>query len=245
MPEEGRVKAKELTMLKPEDYFDLTKTKFPDIFDGVEYVWDALKRLPEYVQSHLKPGAHGEVKPGAYVEDNVFIGKGTVVEPGAVIKGPAIIGEDCEIRKGAYVRGNVIVGDGAVVGNSCELKVAFLFDGANVPHFAYVGDSILGWKTHLGAGVKISNVKLIREPIVVTVGGVKYNTGLIKFGAIIGDRCDIGCNSVLNPGSMIGPNTVMYTNVMWRGVCPPSSVVKLRQTVEVVPRRSNAGQDAP
>jgi NDP-sugar pyrophosphorylase family protein len=225
-------------MLKPSDFFDLSKTKFAAIYEGCEFVWDALKRLPAFVEEALKPGIHGKVMNGAHVlSDDVFIGKGTVVEPGAVIKGPAIIGENCEIRKGAYLRGTVIVGDGAVVGNSCELKVALLHDGANVPHFAYVGDSLMGYKAHLGAGVKVSNVKLIREPVVVEVNGRKYNTGLIKFGAVVGDNCDIGCNSVLNPGSLIGPGSIMYTNVMWRGYVPPRSVVKMRQALEVVPRR--------
>lgn len=225
-------------MLKPSDFFDLSKTKHAAIYEGCEFVWEALARLPDYIKEILKPGIEGTVMDGAHLlSDDIFVGKGTVVEPGAVIKGPAIIGEACEIRKGAYLRGNVIVGDGAVVGNSCELKVAFLHDGANVPHFAYVGNSLLGHKAHLGAGVKISNVKLIREPIVVTVEGTAYNTGLIKFGAAIGDHVDIGCNSVLNPGSLIGPGSIMYTNVQWRGYLPPKSVVKMRQEQEVVPRR--------
>ncbi len=224
-------------MLKPEDFFDLSKTKHAELFDGVEYVWDALKRLADYVKEDLKPGIEGKLMTGAYVSENVFIGKGTVVEPGACVKGPAIVGENCELRKGCYIRENVIIGDGVVVGNSSELKGAMMFDNSQVPHFGYVGDSIMGWKAHLGAGVKLSNVKLIREPIVVVVEGVSYNTGLIKFGAIIGDECDIGCNSVLNPGSLVGRRTVIYTNVSWRGYCPPNSVVKLRQTIEVAPRR--------
>ncbi len=224
-------------MLKPEDFFDLSKTKHADIFAGVEYVWEALKRISDYVEKNLKPGIEGEVLPGACVGENVFIGKGTVVEPGAYVKGPAIIGENCELRNGCYIRENVIVGDGVVVGNSSELKGSLMFDNSQIPHFAYVGDSIMGWRAHLGAGVKLSNVKLIREPIVVMVEGKSYNTGLIKFGAIIGDEVDIGCNSVLNPGTIIGKRTVMYTNVCWRGYCPPNSVVKLRQTIEVAPRR--------
>jgi NDP-sugar pyrophosphorylase family protein len=129
------------------------------------------------------------------------------------------------------------VGDGVTVGNSSEVKNSLMFDNSQIPHFAYVGDSIMGWRAHLGAGVKLSNVKLIREPIVVVVEGKSYNTGLIKFGAIIGDEVDIGCNSVLNPGSIIGRRTVMYTNVAWRGYCPANSVVKLRQNVEVASRR--------
>jgi len=225
-------------MLKPSDFFDLSRTKHAAIYEGCEFVWDALKRLPDFIREILNPGIEGTVMDGAHLlSDEVFIGKGTVVEPGAVIKGPAIIGEDCEIRKGAYLRGNVIVGDGAVVGNSCELKVALLHDGANVPHFAYVGDSLLGYKAHLGAGVKVSNVKLIREPVVVVVDGQAYNTGLIKFGAVVGDNVDVGCNSVLNPGSLIGPGSLVYTNTQWRGYLPPRSIAKMRQEQEVVLRR--------
>ena len=225
-------------MLKPSDFFDLSKTRHAAIYEGCEFVWEALKRLPDFIKEVLKPGIEGKVMAGAHLlAEDIFIGKGTVVEPGAVIKGPTIIGENCEIRKGAYIRGTAIVGDGAVVGNSCELKVALLHDGANVPHFAYVGDSLLGYKAHLGAGVKVSNVKLIREPVVVVVQGQAYNTGLIKFGAVVGDHVDIGCNSVLNPGSLIGPWSIMYTNVQWRGYLPPRSVAKMRQEQEIVPRR--------
>lgn len=224
-------------MLRPEDFFDLSKSKHSDIFDGVEFVWDALKRIPDYVKANLEPGIHGTVSNLAYVADDVYIGPGTVVEPGVMIKGPTIIGADCEIRAGAYIRGNVIVGDRAVVGNSTELKVCLLFDEANIPHFAYVGDSIFGWKSHLGAGVKISNLKITRTPVVVTIEGVRYETGLKKFGAIIGDEAEVGCNSVLNPGTMIGPRTLTYTNISLFGYYPPDSLVKLRQTHEVVERR--------
>lgn len=153
-----------------------------------------------------------------------------------MIKGPTIIGANCEIRCGAYIRGGVVVGDKAVVGNSCELKVCLLFDEANVPHFSYVGDSILGWKSHLGAGVKISNLKVTRRPVVVTINGTRYDTGLRKFGAIIGDEAEVGCNSVLNPGTLLGKRTLTYTNVSLRGYYPPDSFVKLRQKQVVVSR---------
>ena len=225
-------------MLAPSDFFDLSKTRHAAIYEGCEFVWDALKKLPDYINDVLKPGVEGTVMDGAHLlSDEIFIGKGTVVEPGAVIKGPAIIGEDCEIRTGAYLRGNVIVGSGSVVGNSCELKVALLHEGATVPHFAYVGDSLLGYKAHLGAGVKVSNVKLIRENVVVVVDGTAYDTGLIKFGAVVGDNVDVGCNSVLNPGSLIGAGSIMYTNTQWRGYLPPKSIAKMKQVQEVVPRR--------
>jgi NDP-sugar pyrophosphorylase family protein len=171
------------------------------------------------------------------VADDVYLGPGTVVEPGAMIKGPSIIGANCEIRAGAYIRGNVIVGDGAVVGNSTELKLCLLFDEANIPHFAYVGDSIFGWRSHLGAGVKVSNLKITRTPVVVTIDGVRYETGLKKFGAIVGDEAEVGCNSVLNPGTMLGKRSLTYTNVSLAGYIPPDSFVKVRQVQEIVERK--------
>jgi NDP-sugar pyrophosphorylase family protein len=225
-------------MVKPEDFFDMSKCPCPEIFESVKYVWEVLPRIGDYLKKNLSPGMKGKIIGQPYIAEDVFVGEGTVIEPGAMIKGPAIIGKNCEIRNGAYFRGNVILGEGVIVGNSCEIKNAILFDYANVPHFAYVGDSVLGYKAHLGAGVKISNVKLIRTPVVVDINGQKYDTGLIKFGAIIGDKCDIGCNAVLNPGSIIGPLTTMYTNTSWRGFCPANSVVKLRQSQIIVERKT-------
>jgi len=224
-------------MLRPEDFFDLSKSKYSDIFEGIELVWDTLKRIENYVKANLRPGIEGQVSKLAEVDENVYIGKGTVVEAGVVIKGPTIIGENCEIRAGAYIRGNVLVGDGVVVGHTTELKKCLLFDQAVVPHFSYVGDSILGWKAHLGAGVKISNLKITRTPVVVRVEGKRYETGLIKFGAIIGDEVEIGCNSVLNPGTLISKRTLAYANLSLAGYYPPNSIIKLRQTHEVVARR--------
>jgi len=224
-------------MLRPEDFFDLSKCKYSDIFSGIDLVWDALKRIPEYVRANLKPGIHGIVSPLAFVDENVYIGPGTIVEPGAMIKGPSIIGANCEVRAGAYIRGDVLVGDRVVVGHTTELKVCLLFDQANVPHFSYVGDSIFGWKAHLGAGVKISNLKVTRTPVVVTINGQRYETGLLKFGAILGDEVEIGCNSVLNPGTLVGKRTLAYANLSMFGYYPPDSIVKLRQAYEVVERR--------
>jgi NDP-sugar pyrophosphorylase family protein len=224
-------------MFKPEDFFDLTKCEHAQIYEGVEYIWEVLKKLKDYIEECLKPGIEGKVLPGAYVEERVQIGRGTVVEPGAMIKGPAIIGENCEIRCGAYLRGATIVESGSIVGNSCELKNAFLHREANVPHFAYVGDSILGWRAHLGAGVKVSNIKITRELIEVKYQGKVYPTGLLKFGAIIGDEAEIGCNSVINPGTFIGKRVLTYTNVSLRGYYKEGSFVKLRQHHEIVERR--------
>lgn len=221
-------------MLKPADFFDLTKFEFRDIFKNVEYAWDALKGLEGYVQKRLKPGIYGSIMDGAIVSDNVYIGKGTIVEPGAFISGPAIIGDNSIVRHGAYIRENVIAGNGVILGHCCEFKNSILFNESNVPHFAYVGNSILGWRTHLGAGVKVSNIKLTQEPIVINIKGRRYKTGLVKFGAVIGDEAEIGCDSILNPGSLIGKRSRLYTNISWRGYCPPDSIVKLRQEHEIV-----------
>ena len=168
---------------------------------------------------------------------NVVTGKGTVIEDGATIKGPVIIGRDCEIRANAYLRGNVIVGDGCVLGNACEFKNSLLFNNCNVPHFSYVGDSILGYKAHLGAGVKISNIKIVPGNVTVEKGGVPFDTGLRKFGALIGDGTDIGCNATINPGSIIGRGVVIYPGVSWRGILPSNMIVKNRAEQQVVVRR--------
>ena len=211
----------------------MTQFAFPELFDGDANVWEALRKLPEFVKRQLRPGNLGTVTGAAFIGEAVFIGKGTEIEPGAVIKGPAIIGANCQIRANAYIRENVIVGDGCVLGNACEFKNSVLFNGCQVPHFSYVGDSVLGHKAHLGAGVILSNVKSVAGN--VKVG--KLDTGLRKFGAILGDGADIGCNSVLSPGAIIGRNAILYPNVLWRGVCPADSIVKLRQQQEVSVRR--------
>ena len=223
-------------MFRAEDLLDLKQFAFPELFDGDGEVWTALKRLPAFIKKHLKPAHLGTTMGTPYIAEDVFIGKGTVVEHGATIKGPTIIGENCQIRSSAYIRGDVIVGDECVLGNASEFKNAVLFNNTQVPHFSYVGDSILGYKAHLGAGVILSNVKSIKGNVTVKYGH-DIDTGLRKFGAVIGDGCDIGCNCVLNPGSIIGRNSVLYPNVLWRGVCPADSIVKLRQHVETIVRR--------
>lgn len=224
-------------MLNPETFFDLSKTNHKSIFDGVEFVWDAIKKIHNYIIENLEPKINGEVMPGAWVDKNVFIDEGTVVELGAMIKGPAIIGKNCQIRSGAYIRGDLIAGDNTVLGNSCEFKNVLLFDGANIPHLSYVGDSIIGFKSHLGAGAKIANTKLIRETIKLRINDKIHDTGLLKFGVILGDTSDIGCNAVINPGSIIGKNCVIYANVAWRGYLPAERIVKLKQSQNIVERK--------
>ncbi len=224
-------------MFKPVDLFDLKQTEHAALFEGCDYAWDALKRIEAYLQEHLRPGLHNRCEGVAYVGKKVFIGEGTLVEDGAMIKGPAIIGRNCQIRHNAYIREQVIVGDNCVVGNSCEVKNSLFFNNAVAPHFNYVGDSILGYGAHLGAGVKISNVKLAPGNIRVEIDGQFFDTGLRKFGALVGDETDIGCNAVLNPGSIIGRGSVIYPNTSWRGVLPGNRIVKNKAPQEIVERK--------
>lgn len=221
----------------PADFLDLSHTEHPKLFENAARVWDALKQIGSYLQFRLQPAVHARLFGKPFIGSAVFIGPGTVVEPGAVIKGPAWIGDNCEIRAGCYVRENVIAGHGVVMGNSCEFKNCILFDDAQVPHFNYVGDSILGHKSHLGAGVILSNVKLDHGEVVVKDGERLLPTGLRKFGAIVGDRAEIGCNAVISPGALIGRDAILYPGTIWRGVCPAGAIVKHRPAIEITPRR--------
>jgi NDP-sugar pyrophosphorylase family protein len=222
-------------MFRVDEFLDLRQIAFPELFDDCEYMWDALKKVGEFAKGHVLGSGKYKTIGTPFIDflGGVMIGAGTVVEHGAVIKGPAIIGADCQIRSSAYIRGNVMVGNECVLGNASEFKNSVLFNNVQVPHFSYVGDSILGHKVHLGAGAILSNVKSMKGN--VTVEG--KDTVLRKFGAVIGDGAEIGCNCVLNPGSIIGRNSVLYPNVLWRGVCPADSIVKLRQEHQVVTRR--------
>lgn len=224
-------------MFSPDEYLTLEHTAHSKLFEGQQYVWDALKQISSYLKFRLKPGILGELIGKPFISDAVFVGSGTVIEQGAVLKGPAWIGANCQIRSGCYVRENVIVGDGAVLGNSCEFKNCILFDEAQVPHFNYVGDSILGYRAHLGAGVILSNVKLDHREIQVLATDGSIATGLKKFGAIVGDRTEIGCNAVINPGSILGRDSIIYPGANFRGVLPSSSIVKVRQNLQVLTRR--------
>ena len=224
-------------MYSPADLFTLSETEHGRLFAGLEFSWDALKRLKDYLNLNLRPGLNNKCEGRAYIGKEVYIGEGTVVEDGAMIKGPAWIGKNCEIRHGAYIRENVIIGDDCVIGNCCELKNSILFNEAAVPHFNYVGDSILGHRAHLGAGVKISNIKLTKGNIFLDKDGLPFDTGLRKFGALVGDGAEVGCNAVLNPGSVIGRDALVYPNTNWRGVLAAKHIAKNRATVEVSARR--------
>jgi len=224
-------------MFSPTEYLDLAHTAHSKLFENQTYVWDALKQIASYLQFRLKPAVLGELMGKPFVSNNVFIGAGTIVEQGAVLKGPAWIGEHCHIRSGCYVRENVIVGNNVVMGNSCEFKNCILFDEVQAPHFNYVGDSILGHRAHLGAGAILSNVKLDHREVVVASPEGNIATGLKKFGAIVGDRTEIGCNAVINPGAVIGRDCIIYASANFRGVLPVGSIAKLRQQMQISPRR--------
>lgn len=224
-------------MFAPEKYLDLNHTDHRALFENITNSWEALKQISSYLQFRLKPAIHGRLIGKPFISGAVFVGRGTVIEQGAMIKGPAWIGEGCEIRNGCYIRENVVVGNGAVLGNSCEFKNCIIFDEAQVPHFNYVGDSILGYRSHIGAGVILSNVKLDHAEVTVAAPGGIIASGLRKFGAILGDRVEVGCNSVLSPGSIIGRDSIVYPGTQWRGVAPERSIIKHRQTFQILTRR--------
>jgi len=226
-------------MFAPDDLLDLERTEHSVIFENVTHAWEALAKISAYLQFRLKPGIYGKLIGKPFISGAVYIGPGTVIEHGAMIKGPAWIGEGCEIRNGAYIRENVVVGNGVVLGNSCEFKNCLIFDEAQIPHFNYVGDSILGHKAHLGAGAILSNVRLDHEQVAVAAPEGPIKTGLKKFGAIVGDRAEIGCNSVISPGSIIGRDTILYPGTSWRGVLPNNSIGKaVPQTLKIIPRQT-------
>jgi NDP-sugar pyrophosphorylase family protein len=229
-------------MFEASELFDLGQTEHARIFDGCRYAWEALPKIAAFLAAHLRPSLHNRCEGRAFIGKQVFIGEGTVVEDGVMIKGPAIIGRNCQIRHNAYIRENVIIGDNCMVGNATEIKNSLLFNNAQAPHFNYVGDSILGCKAHLGAGVKISNFTLFGGTIAVEVDGQPFDTGLRKFGALLGDGCEIGCNAVLSPGSIIGRDSVIYPNVSWRGILPGRMIVKNKAVQAVVARRRRGGE---
>jgi NDP-sugar pyrophosphorylase family protein len=219
----------------PEEFFDLSKFAHREIFQDCVSVWDVLPKIAAYVRQKVRPDIMGKVEPGAFVEGDVHIGIGTVVRAGAYVRGPAIIGERCEIRPGAFFRGDVLVGNECIVGNSTECKNTIFFDNALAPHYNYVGDSVLGNGVNLGAGTKLSNFKISKEKTIrLKVGDEIVDTGLEKFGAILGDGAHTGCNAVLNPGTVVGKGSLVYACAAIKGYIPPKTIVKLRQEFEFV-----------
>jgi len=219
-------------MLQVEDFFDLSSFKYKELFNNnVKNVWDVLKKRNAYIQRVLKPCLLGKVMKGAIIEGDVSIGTDSIVEPGAMIIGPTIIGENTLIRQGAYIRGNVIIGNNCIIGHASEVKGTIVLNNAELSHFNYVGDSIIGSNVLLGAGVKTANVKITGSTIRVTIDGKEYNTELVKFGAIVGNEVQVGCNSVFNPGTLVGKKTRVYSNVSLRGYYPGNHIVKLKQNI--------------
>ncbi|MBI1880788.1 MAG: glucose-1-phosphate thymidylyltransferase [Chloroflexi bacterium] len=239
-------------MLSPQHLFDLSEFAHKDIFDGCEFAWNVLTKIEYYIADQFsrkfKPTLNTEVSPGSFIEGDVYIGRGTVVEPGTLIYGPTIIGENCQIRHGAYIRGNVILGNNAIVGHTTEVKNAIFLDNAHVPHFAYVGDSILGNQVRLGAGTRLANVPLFstvhpvtlkRPAIRIRFDEEEIDTGLERFGAILGDEVRTGCNTVTNPGCVVGPRTLIYPLTSLRsGYYPADSIIKFHQQIEKVIRKA-------
>ena len=237
-------------MLKPSDFFELTDSLSQQLFSDCDYVWDAIPNIARHVLALLdgKRVIEGNIMDGAIIGDGpIYIGKGARIEPTAWISGPAYIASGAVVRHGAFVRENVIMLPNSILGHASEAKNAILLNHAHAPHFAYVGDSILGNHTNLGAGTKLSNLGMLSEKdvatgkrptIKLTVDGVEYDTGIAKMGAILGDYAQTGCNSVLNPGCLIGQRTMVYANMSLRkGYYPADSLVKLRQTIEIAARR--------
>ena len=209
--------------IKITDLYDLTHTLAADYLLGFEYPWQALAGIGELV---TELGKNLPADEYDNPKENVWIAKDAVIFPDANIFSPVIIGHRTEVRPGAFIRGSALVGDDCVVGNSTELKNVILFDNVQVPHYNYVGDSILGYMAHMGAGSITSNVKSDKTPVVVKDKEKHYETGLKKFGAMLGDRVEVGCNSVLNPGTVIGANTSIYPLSSVRGTVPENHIYK-------------------
>ena len=213
---------------KIKELYNLEETIAKELLETLTYPWEALPKIADFIVelgNKLDPDKYNKVG------ENIWIAKSAKVAPTAYINGPAIIGEDAEVRHCAFIRGKAIVGNGAVVGNSTELKNVILFNKVQVPHYNYVGDSILGYKSHMGAGSITSNVKSDKKLVVVKNGKEQIETGIKKFGAMLGDEVEVGCGSVLNPGSVIGKNSNIYPLSSVRGVVPKNSIYKNKNEI--------------
>ena len=214
--------------LLAKNLFSLDETIAKDLFTGISFPWEALANISAFI---LELGSAPPEDEYEKRGENVWVARSANVAPSAFLNGPAIIDKDAEIRHCAFIRGNAIVGKGAVVGNSTELKNVVLFNKVQVPHYNYVGDSILGFCSHMGAGAITSNVKSDKTLVTVAVDGERLQTGLKKFGAILGDHVEIGCGTVLNPGTVIGPHTNVYPLSMVRGFVPGGSIFKKQDNI--------------
>ena len=217
-----------MAQITVKDLYSLDETLAKELLLSVTYPWEALPKIKDFI---LELGATLSKEEYDYKGDNVWIHKTAKTYPNNYIAGPAIIGAETEVRPGAFIRGNALVGNGCVVGNSTELKNVILFNKVQVPHYNYVGDSILGYKAHMGAGSITSNVKSDKKLVVVHNEGESIETGLKKFGAMLGDYVEVGCNSVLNPGTVICKESNVYPTSCVRGVIPPRSIHKNDGTI--------------
>ena len=225
--------------MKASDFFALPASlaPFAAFFRPDVAPWEWLKQIgPALAALTTEPGTT-RVPAGVHLEGKVWIHSSVKLPPYATIIGPVWIGANTEIRPGAFIRNNVIVGEGAVLGNACEFKNCLLMDGVQVPHFNYVGDSILGNRAHFGAGVICSNLRLDQQPIVIRTSDATYDTGLRKFGAILGDKAEVGCNAVLNPGTLLGPRALVTPAIAIGGYIPAATIAHARHTVKLIPRR--------
>lgn len=211
-----------------DQLFDLNETIAGALFDGATYPWEVLPKISAFIRELGATLSEEEYEKRG---EDIWVAKSAVVAPTAYLHGPLIIGKNAEVRHCAFIRGSAIVGEGAVVGNSTELKNVILFNKVQVPHYNYVGDSILGDRSHMGAGAITSNVKSDKTLVVVKDGERRYETGLKKFGAILGDGVEVGCGSVLNPGTVIGPRSRIYPLSSVREVVPTDSIYKKRGEV--------------
>lgn len=211
-----------------KDLYNLEETIAGELFAGKTYPWEVLPEIGAFI---VKLGNTLDPQEYEKAGENIWIARSAKVAPTASITGPAIIGKEAEIRQCAFIRGNAIVGEGAVVGNSTELKNVVLFNKVQVPHYNYVGDSILGYRAHMGAGSITSNVKSDKTLVVVKGKETKIETGLKKFGAMLGDQVEVGCNSVLNPGTVIGPRSNIYPLSSVRGVIPADHIFKAQDRI--------------
>jgi len=215
-------------MTEIKELFDLEKTIASGLFEGKTYPWEVLSEIKDYIKTL---GLTLDEKEYDHPSEFVWIAKDAAVSPTAYIGSPCIIDSCAEIRHCAFIRESAIIGKNAVVGNSTELKNVVLFDNVQVPHYNYVGDSVLGYKSHMGAGAITSNVKSDKSEIIIKEPGIPHNTGRKKIGAMLGDNVEVGCNSVLNPGTVVGRNTNIYPTSCVRGVIPADSIYKDKDNI--------------
>jgi len=223
-------------MLAPLDFFDLKEFAHADLFADLTHVWEAIDRLPAYLAKVFDISPEDLRKEPTRFRDLVQASPEAMIEDGAILLGPALIGPGSRLYAGSLVRGPVILGRDAIVGHGSEVRGSVLLDGAAVPHLNYVGDSLLGAHVNLGAGSVCSNVKLGRGAVRVRVGDTEHDTGLERLGAVLGDRVELGCHVVLNPGTLIGPRTHIYPNASLRGYYPQDHIIKVHQELQIVPR---------